>query len=346
MSDSHRPAGPASGSFLYEIPVQTAAGEESVPFEGAPCIVCGCRRHEPRFIVATTRFCVVQCASCGLGALNPRPTSAEIAKFYPPEYYGRGGAKFRSGIEAVVRIVGARHARFLTRQTHPGARLLDVGCGRGVAVSALARAGFEAHGFEVSHHAVEQIDPAVQLRVAPSLIDAAYPDEFFDEVVIWHVLEHLPDPREVLLETRRILKPGGVLVVAVPNFSSLQARWAGPAWFHLDLPRHLYHFPLPALKSLLEDCGFDCRGEHHFSLRQNPFGWVQSALNRLPGLPRNGLYTLLQQRFSGRERLFSTWLRLLLLAAFWLGMPFALLLSIVTAIIRSGATVHVVATKR
>ena len=77
--------------------------------------------------------------------------------------------------------------------------------------------------------------------------------------MIWHVLEHLHDPKGALLEARRILRPGGRLVVAVPNFSSLQARWAGAAWFHLDLPRHLWHFPLAALRRLLADCGFEIR---------------------------------------------------------------------------------------
>ena len=67
------------------------------------------------------------------------------------------------------------------------------------------------------------------------------------------------------------------LIVAVPNFSSWQARWAGAAWFHLDLPRHLFHFPLPALRRLLEECGLACRSEHHFSLRQNPFGCALST---------------------------------------------------------------------
>ena len=74
--------------------------------------------------------------------------------------------------------------------------------------------------------------------------------------------------------------------MAVPNFSSEQARWAGDAWFHLDLPRHLYQFPLESLKRLLRDTGFAPVSDHHFSLRQNPFGWIQSAQNRRASLPR------------------------------------------------------------
>jgi len=78
-------------------------------------------------------------------------------------------------------------------------------------------------------------------------------------------------PRGTLETIRRTLRPGGRLVVAEPKFGSPQAHWAGPAWLCLDLPRHRDHFPLPALRRLLERTGFGIRSEHRFSLRQNPF---------------------------------------------------------------------------
>ena len=120
----------------------------------------------------------------------------------------------------------------------------------------------------------------------------------------------------------------------------------GAAWFHLDLPRHLYHFPLSALEQLLESAGFRVLSEHHFSLRQNPFGWIQSWLNRSARFPRNALYTLLHQRrpdtpapFDARTRF---WLRLWLL----LLAPLSLAATALGTLLRSGATVHVVAERR
>ncbi len=268
--------------------------------------------------------------SCGHGRVHPRPDRELIAQFYPSSYYGVTGAKFVPLIEALVRLVGARHVRALSRGLRPGARVLDVGCGRGVLLSGLARRGFEAHGFEMSASAAAGVDPRAVVRVGKSLHDAEYPSAYFDQVIIWHVLEQLPDPRETLEEIRRILKPGGRLVVAVPNYSSLQARCSGANWFHLDPPRHLFHFPAEGLRQLLASTGFDIEREHHFSLRQNPFGWVQSALNCLPRLPRNGLYSLLKRRddqrpISGRRG------RLLFLAAYWLGMPVACVQSVIDA---------------
>jgi len=159
------------------------------------------------------------------------------------------------------------------------------------------------------------------------------------------VLEHLLDPRATLEAAHRILKPGGRLIVAVPNFSSLQSRWTGDAWFHLDLPRHLYHFPLDALQAILADTGYTVDAAYHFSLRQNPFGWIQSVLNRFHSLPRNGLYTMLHRRSVDEPAPFDATTRAWLW--FWLiiGTPFALAATIYETAIRSGGSVHLVATR-
>ncbi len=311
------------------------------PTETPPCPVCGGTQAQAILALPGTRFLTVQCTACGLGSLFPRPRNEEIAAFYPPQYYGAEGQKFAGLIEALVRLVGARHARFFARQTQPGGRILDVGCGRGVTLHALAGAGFQCWGFEVSAAAIEGLDSRIQTRVAGSLTEAAFPHQFFDEVILWHVLEHIPRPAETLAEVHRILKPGGVVIVAVPNFSSWQARLFGPAWFHLDPPRHLYHFPLSGLRLLLQNAGFRCQSTHHFSLRQNPFGWIQSLLNLVPWLPRNGLYAVLHRVNAARSPFarsvrIQLWLMCLLLA------PPAVLVSIAAAICRRGATVHVV----
>jgi 2-polyprenyl-3-methyl-5-hydroxy-6-metoxy-1,4-benzoquinol methylase len=310
-----------------------------------PCPVCGAREVRVTYDIEGLASRLVTCETCGTGRLFPLPSEAEIEAFYPEAYYGDpSSAKFLFPVEWLIRLIGGRHVRFFLRELAPAARVLDVGCGRGVLLREIAERGFEAHGVEANAPAARGADPRAEVRIAPRLADAGYPAAFFDEVVIWHVLEHLRDPRGTLEEVRRILRPGGRLVVAVPNFSSAQARWAGPAWFHLDLPRHLFHFPLPALVQLLEGCGFVVESEHHFSLRQNPFGWVQSALN-MRSLPRNGLYTLLHDRaaHAGGGAAFDPMTRLKLLAGGALALPPALVLTLIESWFRTGATVHVVA---
>ena len=310
-----------------------------------PCLVCGAEQARAAFAIEGLETRVFVCARCGLGRLHPMPDFEQVASFYPSEYYGEPGRKFQGVVEGLVRWVGERHIAFLMRNLRSGARVLDLGCGRGVILGALADHGFEVHGVEISKEAARGADPRAEIRIAARLAEAGYPAEFFDEVVIWHVLEHLHDPKGALLEAHRILRRGGRLVVAVPNLSSLQARWAGPGWFHLDLPRHLWHFPLASLRMLLSDCGFEIQSEHHFSLRQNPFGWVQSALNRVPGLPHNGLYTLLQRRAAHSPPPFDAATRAWLWASFLVGTPLGLAATLVETILRSGATVHVVAVR-
>jgi len=304
------------------------------------CPACGARQALPRFEVEGLASPIVACTTCGLGRFEPPLGADVVARFYPDEYYGELGTKFQPYVEKLVRWVGSRHISYLSRGLPPGGRVLDVGCGRGVILGALADRGFEVHGVERTASAARGVDPRAHVRIASHLAEAAYPEGHFDEVVIWHVLEHLDGPDATLREVHRVLRPGGRLVVAVPNFSSAQARWSGPAWFHLDAPRHLFHFPLPALRRLLTATGFTVESEHHFSLRQNPFGWIQSALNRFTGLPRNGLYTLLHERPPGVPPPFDPATRLRL--RFWLvaGLAPALLATLVETVRRDGATVH------
>jgi SAM-dependent methyltransferase len=328
-------------AHLYALDVRPLQEQQDVNVPVCP--ICDSASATPTFSVEGVQVDVVVCDSCGLGRLHPMPSPEEIAAFYPPDYYGDSGGKFHRLTEKMVRWVASRRAQFLCRGLLPGDRVLDVGCGRGVLLEAFANAGLEAHGFEISPDAARGVDDRAHIRTAGSLPQAEYPSQFFDRVVIWHVLEHVRAPRATISEIHRILKPGGQIVVAVPNFSSWQAQWAKADWFHLDLPRHLYQFPLDGLKQLLSNCEFDVQSEHHFSLRQNPFGWVQSSLNRSRVVPRNSLYVMLQRGQTGSVSAlgrFRAWLM------HYLGMPVALGISLVAAMFRRGASVHVVATAK
>jgi len=327
---------------IYDRDVRRITGPD---LTGEACEICGERSRQPLFQVEGVASPIVACRGCGLGRFHPMLADDDIRALYPGDYYGEPGRKFRPILERMVRAVAARHIGFLSRGLPPGASILDVGCGRGVLFGPLADGGFEVFGVDMSEDAVRGCDPRAQVRIASRLSDAGFEAERFDQIVIWHVLEHMADPFDTLRECRRILKPGGRLIVAVPNFSSAQARWSGPDWFHLDPPRHLYHFSLEALQRLIAKSGFDVQSVHHFSLRQNPFGWIQSALNRFTRQPPGGLYTMLHQQGAGRTSPLPLSTRL----GMWFGLialaPVAVALSVVAAWLRTGATVHVVATR-
>jgi SAM-dependent methyltransferase len=209
---------------------------------------------------------------------------------------------------------------------------------------AFANRGLEVHGTEISAAAAQGADPRAIVHIGERLEEVGFPDAYFDEVVLWHVFEHLRDPRETVREVHRILRPGGRLVLAVPNLASWQARITGAGWFHLDPPRHLYHYPLTALRQLVEQADFTCSAVHHFSLRQNPFGWLQSVLNRFTSLPRNGLYVMLHRADHGPKP-FTRPIRWMFRAAFYAGMPVAVVLSVCEALCGHGGTVTLVATR-
>jgi SAM-dependent methyltransferase len=184
---------------------------------------------------------MVEC-NCGHVFVSPAPTWQELSPFYQSDYHvfadplpdaasiGRLLAKKRKGDRL-------NHALIVV-----GGRYLDIGCGMGEMIAAMAQVGMESEGVEPNQAAVNRTQ-TIGLKVfCGTLDDAHFPDANFDSISMYHVLEHTHDPVAVLAECRRILKPGGEIVVGVPNFGSLVRSLVGWTWSAHDLPRHLQHF--------------------------------------------------------------------------------------------------------
>jgi SAM-dependent methyltransferase len=161
----------------------------------------------------------------------------------------------------------------------------------------LAALGARGIGLERAALVVAGAAAGVDIRVG-ELAAQRFAAASFDAVVLWHVLEHLEHPQAVLAEIGRILKPGGLLLIAVPNNASWQARFFGRFWFHLDVPRHLHFFGHAGLLSLLRQQGYALKSCSTFDPVQNIFGFVQSSLNALPGSAPNRLYQLMRSEQS------------------------------------------------
>lgn len=263
----------------------------------------------------------------------------------PGVYRSAGGKRFLAPVESIV-LLGRHLRKRRIRRYRAAGRILDVGCGRGLFLHVMRRAGWSVAGVESSQETAGEASAAYGVEVV-----AGDPPEWpflpgsFDVVTLNHVLEHLPDPADWIRACRRLLSPGGLLVVSVPNLGSLQAIVGNRDWFHLDVPRHLHHFTRRGLHALLEREGFRVLRTRDFDFEYNPFGWLQTLLNRC-GIRRNLLYDLLKRReLRGADGeplpIAGAAASLLLLPV---AVPLALLLSLAEAFLfRSGGTVEMIA---
>lgn len=252
-----------------------------------PCIACGTGDWAPlhaalRDYITAEAFDVVRCSECGLGMTVPAPPPSELARYYPQQYRGNrhaGTGSFRS----------RRRAAAVGRHFPPGfrGRLLDLGAGAGDFAVLMRRQGWEVAATELDAQPVQALrERGIDARLPAHLEDADW-QNCFDAVTCWHVLEHVNDPPAVLEQARRALAPRGILQVTLPNLASWQARAMGRHWFHLDLPRHLFHFTPAALDRLLGRAGFAVVARSTFALEYDWFGAIQSPLNAL--LPRQNV---------------------------------------------------------
>jgi SAM-dependent methyltransferase len=267
--------------------------------------------------------------------------SAVTGAAAPPDAHDSGAYATRrprlSGVLAPLLRLFDRRRLSLLPPMGPGARLLDVGAGRGRFVATARANGFDAEGIEPSARGVAAAASEYGVALQPATIDAAtVAPESAQVVTLWHVLEHLDDPGAALQRVAGWLAPGGVLLVAVPNLASLQARLGGGRWYHLDLPRHRVHFTPDGLRALLARHGFEPVATSHLVLEQNPFGMWQTLANRVTRTP-SYLYNLLKRNAPARSTDLPVTIALLPLA------PAALLLELAAGVARRGGTIAVVA---
>lgn len=227
-------------------------------------------------------FFIRHCRECGAYFLTPRPSLEQLERVYDDSYYGGEESKFSPFVEKLLDTFRKTRSRRVRRYVPAPARILDIGCGNGRFLNYLIQEGYEGYGIELPGKAAARASAIAGLKLKQgSLLPDDFPDNYFDAVSLWHVFEHLTEPRQTLEIIGSILKPGGYLFLSLPNIRSWQSRLFKGQWLHLDPPKHLFFFSPEQLINLLQEAGFMLCWKTTLSLEQNPFGIQQSLLNCL-----------------------------------------------------------------
>lgn len=255
------------------------------------CLACSsrdcehfCRAFDRYYGDPATSWEIVRCRSCGFGWTSPSLPEEEILGYYPDWYMGdtrRTIQEYQSGQLARSRswrieVEKVRHVE----EFQPSGTILDVGCGDGKFLWGMDPSRWERTGVERGTEIMQLVSrhfPDVEW-IGGDIYSPLLDGRQFDVATFWHVLEHLPRPRRVLRRVSELVRPGGWVIIALPNLESTQAHLFRRNWFAFDeVPRHLFHFSPRSLEILLEEAGLRVVSHRLYS-RTNNFHSLKHSL--------------------------------------------------------------------
>lgn len=203
-------------------------------------------------------FQIHRCEHCGLLFTVPRPQPGEMGKYYQSEEYYSHQKNKKGLVPRIYETVKSFNIKtkttYATRGLNKG-RLLDVGCGVGDFLCHVKKMGWDVTGIEPSNNAKLIAQERLGFLPLDPSDSTTLPDCSFDVITLWHVLEHVDDLKTQTNELNRLLKPGGRLVIALPNFQSFDCQYYKQYWAAWDVPRHLNHFSPEAIQSIITSLG-------------------------------------------------------------------------------------------
>lgn len=228
--------------------------ENEITTEVIPCPVCG---SATRPWATVHDFLIRGCMICRMKFVYPLPE--DVSSVYSADYFfgaekGFGYVNYDQDKQAQMPALRT-YLKYIEERRPDRGRLLDVGAATGVFVELAQGGGWQAEGIEISSAAVASAR-AKGLPVSEAVIEDVQGEALYDAVTFLDVLEHVPRPKEALRAAHRLLRPGGILLINVPNAGSLFARVMGKRWHAVIPPEHLSYFTQAALERLLTDTGF------------------------------------------------------------------------------------------
>lgn len=232
-----------------------------------PCFICGASNWKPLYetrdflhdIEGT--FWLVECSHCKLVTVLPRLPIEELDKYYPEEYiaYPSAVEEETEWHKRADRMRGIRRRCdfSISESGKSTGTILDIGSATGIYLKAMQDRGWQATGLEPSEYAAHYAINHLKLNVIHGYLEQdTFPANQFDLITLWDVFEHLPNPTESLEIIHKILKPGGVLLLTLPNSNSWDRHFFKKAWAGWDAPRHFFIYNESCLTQLLKSHSF------------------------------------------------------------------------------------------
>jgi SAM-dependent methyltransferase len=208
--------------------------------------------------VSRETFQIVQCNSCGFKFTNPRPDESVLGEYYKSEeYVSHSNTKkgfINSTYQTVRKYTLLKKLQLISKYFKTG-HILDIGCGTGEFLNTCKNAKWKTIGIEPDPDARKMAVDNYGLDVREESELKKLPDASFEVISMWHVLEHVPKLNERVEELKRLIKPNGIIIIAVPNCDSLDAKRYKENWAAYDVPRHLYHFTPRDIEALFRKHG-------------------------------------------------------------------------------------------
>jgi 2-polyprenyl-3-methyl-5-hydroxy-6-metoxy-1,4-benzoquinol methylase len=213
------------------------------------------------YLVSKEEFSLFKCPSCGFVFMREYPDENIIRKYYESDDYISHNDDAKGFIYLLylpVRDIMLRRKRRIIEKVTGNRKgnILDIGCGTGYFAGTMKKTGWEVTGIEPNVKARDYGSKRFGIEIISPEQLPDLPHRTFDCITMWHVMEHLHDPFKYSEEIRRLLKPGGILITAMPNISSADAEFYGRYWAAYDLPRHLWHFTPETYMVFAEKAGF------------------------------------------------------------------------------------------
>jgi len=238
---------------------------------------------------------IVTCRTCGMVYVNPRIVSHPAISAYSTEQELHYFRATREGRERAYVSLLSRLPRWCQRPPVPIQSLLDIGCGDGVLLELARQYGWQSAGTEIREPLVRMVRESYGYDAIVGSDLHTLPASSYDVVALINVLEHVPEPRVMLRDIARLLRPGGVVLLHVPNLGGLPARLKGPRWHQIEPLGHLCYFTEKTLGAMLHSAGLHPVGRFSLVMAGGIKGMAQLLLDAAGIYLDNGLGIVARQ---------------------------------------------------